>query len=153
MMGLLAVTSVLAANAEAGDISVGGQMAFASRHSQFGLGAQVQIEPVRNFRFAPEFLYFFENNHVKGYNANINLHYVISTGYTTAIYPLAGFSFAHFDYDDYGVGYDEERYGANVGCGFEYCINNNLRFYTEERFQILKNHNQSVTCLGLKYTF
>ena len=45
------------------------------------------------------------------------------------------------------------RCGANVGVGAEYRIQDRLYFYSEERFQIIEDFNQSVTVLGLKYTF
>ena len=40
-----------------------------------------------------------------------------------------------------------------AGLGAQYRINERLHFFTEERFQIMKDFNQSVTALGLKYTF
>jgi|GEM_PF-205909 len=154
---LLALLGALGAQAKSGDISVAGQFGFASHHSLFALGTQVQIEPVNNFRFAPEFLYYFKNNGVSAYNVNVNLHYTIRTSTAFAVYPLAGFSFAHFKYDqshwDWGYKSGEDCYGANIGCGAEYRIQENLSFYSEQRFQIMEDHNQSVTVLGIKYTF
>jgi len=156
MIAVLALTG-LAAHAEAGDISIGGQMMFASKHSLFGLGTQVQIEPVRNFRFAPEAAYYFKNDDVSAYNVNVNLHYLIHTGGSCTIYPLAGFTFAHFKYDDWSYrGHEdggEDCYGANIGIGFDYRIQQHLAFYTEQRFQIMSDHNQSVSMLGIKYIF
>ena len=52
---------------------------------------------------------------------------------------------------DYGGNID--RCGANVGVGAQYRVQERLYFYSEERFQIIENFNQSVTVLGLKYTF
>lgn len=152
-MAILAVATVFGAYAESGDISVGAEFAYASKHSMAGLGAQVQIEPITNWRFAPEFIYYFKNDDISAYNVNVNVHYVIPTSSTFAIYPLVGFTFASYKYD--GIIADEtvNRCGANVGLGAQYQIKERLHFFTEERFQILKNFNQSVTCLGLKYTF
>ena len=79
-----------------------------------------------------------------------DLNYLIRTSSRFAIYPLAGFSYARVTPDGFdGV----NRFGANVGVGAEYTINNRFAFYVEERFQILKDMNQSVTCLGFKYKF
>lgn len=152
-MAILAVATVFGVHAESGDIAVGAQFAYASKHSMAGLGLQVQIEPITNWRFAPEFMYYFKNDNVSAINANINIHYVIPTSPTFAIYPLAGFSFASYKAD--GIIDDEtvNRCGANIGMGAQYQIKERLHFFTEERFQILKDFNQSVTCLGLKYTF
>ena len=150
-MAILAVATVFGAYAESGDIAVGAEFAYASKNSMAGLGLQVQIEPITNWRFAPEFMYYFKNDGVSAYNVNLNFHYVIPTSTTFAIYPLVGFTFASFMPD--GPGDDVNRCGANIGMGAQYQIKERLHFFTEERFQILKDFNQSVTCLGLKYTF
>jgi outer membrane protein X len=150
-MAILAVATVFGAYAESGDIAVGAEFAYASKNSMAGLGLQVQIEPITNWRFAPEFMYYFKNDGVSAYNVNLNFHYVIPTSTTFAIYPMVGFTFASFMPD--GPGDDVNRCGANIGMGAQYQIKERLHFFTEERFQILKDFNQSVTCLGLKYTF
>ena len=150
-MAILAVASIINVHAEQGDVSVGAQFVYASKHSMAGLGAQLQYEPVTNFRIAPEFIYYFENDHLSALNVNVNLHYVIPTSTVFALYPLAGFSYGHYMVD--GLGSDFDRCGANVGLGAQYQIKESLHFYTEQRFQIMKNFNQSVTALGLKYSF
>lgn len=153
LIAIVALATALGASAEAGDISVGGEFAYASKHSMAGLGLQVQIEPITNLRFAPEFMYYFKNDGMSAYNVNLNLHYVIPTSTTFAIYPLAGFSYANFKLD-HMIGDDSvDRCGANIGMGAQYQIKERLHFFTEERFQIMKDWNQSVTVLGLKYTF
>jgi len=139
--------------AEKGDISLGAQFAYASKNSMAGLGIQLQAEPFANVRFAPEFIYYFENDGMSAYNFNVNVHYIIPTSTNFAIYPLAGFTYANFKYDAGYIEGNVDRCGANVGLGAQYRIKENLHFFSEERFQILKDHNQSVTVLGLKYTF
>jgi len=163
LIAVIAITSVLAGHAEAGDVSVAGQVAIGYKHSLFGIGAQVQVEPVRNFRFAPEFLYFFKNNGWSAYNVNVNLHYMLRTSPSFALYPLAGFAYANYKYHygyHTGFGYDytddsetENCYGANVGMGAEYRITPAAAFFIEHRFQVMSDHNQSVTAAGFKYTF
>ena len=44
--------------------------------------------------------------------------------------------------------WDEE-----VDHHIEVSVNKNFAFYIEQRFQILKDMNQGVTCLGVKYKF
>ena len=56
-------------------------------------------------------------------------------------------------HDDGVAGHDIDRCGANVGLGAQYQIKERLYFFSEERFQIMKDFNQSVTVLGLKYKF
>ena len=152
-IALFTVMTVLGASAEAGDFSVAGQFAYASKNSMAGVGAQLQFEAITNWRIAPEFIYYFKNDGLSALNANLNIHYVIPTSTSFAIYPLAGFTYSHFKADLGWVGGDVDRCGANIGMGAQYLIKERLHFFTEERFQILKDFNQSVTVLGLKYTF
>ena len=153
LLALVALATAFGASAEAGDFSIGGQFAYASKNSMAGLGAQLQYEPITNWRIAPEFIYYFENDNLSAFNVNVNIHYVIPTSTTFAIYPLAGFTYANFRAEVMGVSDNEGRCGANIGMGAQDQIKEHLHFFTEERFQILKNWNQSVTFLGLKYTF
>lgn len=154
LLAVVAFMTVLGASAEVGDVSLGVEFAYGSKQSMAALGAQVQYEPIANLRLAPEFIYYFKNDNLSAYNLNFNVHYVIPTSSSFAIYPLAGFTYANFRADYPGGGHDSHgRCGANIGLGAQYRIKERLHFFTEERFQILKNWNQSVTCLGLKYTF
>ena len=149
---LLAFAATMSMSAQKGDFSIGGQFNYASKNSMVGLGVNLEYEFIDNFRIEPEFIYYFENDHLSAFNANLNLHYLIKTGSNFVLYPMAGFSFAHFD--EKGVLADDfDRFGANIGFGAEYRLTNNFRFYSEERIQVLKDWNQSVTSLGVRYKF
>ena len=150
-MAILAIASTINVHAEQGDVSATAQFVYASKHSMAGLGAQLQYEFVTNWRVAPEFIYFFKDDGLSALNVNMNVHYVIPTSTMFAVYPLVGFTYAHYMPD--GPGDNIDRCGANVGMGAQYVLKNRLYFFSEERFQIMKDFNQSVTVLGLKYTF
>ena len=150
-LAILAIVSTINVNAEQGDVSGAAQCVYASKQSMAGLGAQVQYEAIRNFRIAPEFIYFFKDDGLSALNVNLNLHYIIPTSNSVAIYPLVGFTYGHYMPDLKDSSFD--RCGANVGLGAQYRIQERLYFFSEERFQILKDFNQSVTVLGLKYKF
>ena len=152
-MAIVAIAATLNAHAEQGDVSAAAQFVYASKHSMAGLGAQIQYEPITNWRLAPEFIYFFKNDGMSALNANLNIHYVIPTSTTYAIYPLVCFTYGHYTVDVLTGDVSEDHCGANVGMGAQYQIKERLHFFTEERFQIMKDINQSVTVLGLKYTF
>lgn len=150
LVSIVVLFSAVIVNAQKGNISVGGQFNYASKNTMVGLGVNVQYEFVKNVRLEPEFIYYFENDGISILNCNLNFHYLIKPGGHFTLYPIAGVSYARF-MDDFWD--DENRIGANVGFGAEYAINEHFRFYTEERIQILKEWNQSVTCLGIKYKF
>ncbi|MBR4828978.1 MAG: outer membrane beta-barrel protein [Muribaculaceae bacterium] len=147
-MAIIAIAATINAHAEQGDVAAAAQFVYASKNSMAGLGAQMQYEFATNWRVAPEFIYFFKNDGLSALNVNLNAHYVIPTSATFAVYPLVGFSYGHY-VGDFSV----DRCGANIGMGAQYRIQDRLQFFTEERFQIMKDFNQSVTVFGLKYTF
>lgn len=147
-VSIVALICVASLHAQKGDFSIGGQFNYASKNTMVGLGANIQYEFINDFRVSPEFIYYFENDGLSAFNCNLNFHYLIHPGGNFVLYPMVGFSFARF----MGWG-DENRFGANIGFGAEYRLNEHIRFYTEERFQILKDWNQSVTSLGIRYKF
>ena len=143
-------------NEESGDISIAPQFVYATKHSMAGLGLQAQFYATNYLRIAPEFIVFFRNNDRTAYNANLNVHYIIPRG-NFSIYPLAGFSYNRFKIEKKDVDgkWDEkhDRFGANIGVGSEYRINEMLHFFAEERFQLMKDFTQSVTVLGVRIGF
>lgn len=156
-VSIVALICVASLHAQKGDFSIGGQFNYASKNTMVGLGANIQYEFINDFRVSPEFIYYLENDDLSAFNCNLNFHYLIHPGGNFILYPMVGFSFARFhdDYwddeiDDYS---GETRFGANIGFGAEYRLNEHIRFYTEERFQILKDWNQGVTSLGIRYKF
>lgn len=154
LLAAMALSCVLNMNADAGDMAAGMQFSYASKNSMIGLGFNYQIEVVRNLRVQPEFIYYFENKDISDYNVNLNLQYLIPTSSSVRIYPMAGFSYVNFTVRHKALpDTHSDKFGANIGLGFEYMINRNFRFYTEQRFHILKKWNESVTALGLRYAF
>lgn len=137
-------------NAAQGEKAFGAQFNYASKHSMVGLDLNFQYEFLNNVRVEPEFIYYFKSDGIDAYNLNLNFNYLIRTSRSFAIYPLAGFSYARISPE---IGDGVNRFGANVGLGANYTINNHFAFYVEQRFQILKDMNQSVTGLGVKYSF
>lgn len=151
-VAIMAITATIA-KADAGDIVAGLQFNYGSKHTMMGFGANVLIEPVDRFRIAPEFMYYFKNDGISIANVNLNFHYLIRANAGNSFYPILGFSYAKINCDPNYVKYDGDHFGANIGVGYEYRINEHFRFFAEQRFQILKDWNQSVTVLGLRYKF
>ena len=162
LMVLVALSTLLSAQATddqaeaAGDITVAAQFAYATKHSMAGLGLQAQFYALDKLRIAPEFIVFFRNNNRTAYNADVNVHYIIPKG-SFNIYPLVGFAYNRYKIErsDADGKWDEkhDRFGANIGVGTECPINEMLHFFAEERFQLMKDFNQSVTVLGVRIGF
>lgn len=150
LLSIVALLGIFSMQAEKGEKAFGAQFNYASKHSMVGLGLNFHYEFINNVRVEPEFIYYFKSEGINAFNVNLNFNYLIRTSDRFAIYPLAGFSYARITPE---IGGGVNRFGANVGVGAEYTINNRFAFYVEERFQILKDMNQSVTCLGVKYKF
>ena len=158
MAAILALSTLFSAQAETGDVTIVPQVAFATKHAMVGLGAQAQFDVTDNIRVAPDFFYFIRNNNVSAYTCDINVNYLIPKGEKFTIYPLAGFAYTRYKVevkDDEGDKYDEkhDRIGANIGIGAQYQINEPLQLFAEERFQLMKDFNQSVTVVGVRFTF
>lgn len=150
LVSIIAMLGILTMNAAQGEKAFGAQFNYASKHSMVGLGLNFHYEFINNVRVEPEFIYYFKSDGIDAYNLNLNFNYLIRTSRSFAIYPLAGFSYARISPE---IGDGVNRFGANVGLGANYTINNHFAFYVEQRFQILKDMNQSVTGLGVKYSF
>ena len=157
IMAIVALSAVFNAHAEAGDMSIAPQISFATKNSQLGVGAQVQFDIDDHFRLAPDFFFFIKNKGKTAYSADVNLHYLIPKG-SFAIYPLAGFAYHRYKFqkiDEEGEKYDEkhDRIGGNIGIGAQYEIDEMMQLFAEERFQLLKDVNQSVTVVGVRFVF
>ncbi len=155
---IVALTTLLGAQAEPGDVTIVPQLSFATRHAMVGLGAQAQFDLTNEWRIAPDFFYYIRNNDVTAYGADVNVHYMIPRGEKFVIYPLAGLAYMRYKIqkvDDEGDKYDDkhDRIGANIGVGVQYQIKDEMQLFAEERFQLLKDFNQSVTVLGVRFTF
>ena len=158
LMTLVALTALFNAKAETGDVTIVPQIAFATKHAMIGLGAQAQFDITDNIRIAPDVFYFIRNNDVSAYSCDINANYLIPKGDKLTIYPLAGFAYTRYKQemvDENGDKYDDkhDRIGANIGIGSQYQIMEQMQFFAEERFQLMKDFNQSVTVVGLRFTF
>ena len=157
-VAILALTSIFGARAESGDVALAPQFVFATKHAMAGLGLQAQFDVLDNVRVAPEFIFFFKKDNITAYNGNLNVHYLIPKSSTVTVYPLAGFSYTRFKVDfinDKGEADDErhDRIGLNIGAGALYKIQDQIQLFAEERFQLVKDFNQSVTALGVRFIF
>ena len=158
LLTLVTLTAFFNAQAESGDLTIVPQVAFSTKHTMIGLGAQAQIDITENIRISPDFFYFIRNNDVSAYSCDINANYLIPKSDKLIVYPLAGLAYIRYKKeltDANGSKYDDkhDRLGANIGFGSQYRINEELELFAEERFQLLKDFNQSVTVVGLRFTF
>ena len=158
LAALIALSTLFGARADAGDISIAPQLAFATKHTMFGMGLQAQFDLTEKFCLAPEFIFYFKNDNITSYNGNVNLHYLMPLNEKFTFYPLAGVSYARYkaewkEDDGEKVREFHDRVGLNAGAGAEYMINDQMHLFAEERFQWIKDFTQSVTLVGVRFTF
>ena len=158
LVTFISLCTLFGAHAEAGDIAVAPQFAFATKHATAGFGLQAQFDATDNVRVAPEFIFYFKSDNITSYNGNINVHYLIPKSEKVTFYPLAGLSYGRYKIewkDENGEDEKElhDRLGANFGAGAVYKIQEQLDLFAEERFQLMKDFTQSVTVLGVRFTF
>ena len=156
-VAILALTSMFGARAESGDVTLAPQVVFGSKHAMFGMGFQAQFDALDNLRVAPEFIFYFKKDNITAYNGNINVHYLIPRNESFTIYPLAGLSYCRYKVDlvdAEGESYDKkhDRIGLNIGAGAVYEFQDQIHLFAEERFQWIKDFNQAVTVLGVRFT-
>lgn len=65
----------------------------------FGLGFRYQNDLGKNFRFAPNFVYYFNSNDKQGWNLNADFHYLINLENEKAkVYPILGLDIISIEY-------------------------------------------------------
>lgn len=145
----------LFAQDEAGDILLGGGLAYGTEVESLGiqLGGNYRID--EQFRGAVDLIYYFPNEDDFGgdftwFEINANGHYIFTEEDALLAYGLAGLNFASFSYDlgQFGKVSDTEV-GLNIGAGIEYNLD--FAFLYGELKYALSSADQLVLSAGLRF--
>ena len=151
-------------------IGVDGNMAFKSGETRFGPGVKFQYEFVESFRAELGFKYYPKKNLNTGWNANLNLQYVIPVGGGFNVYPIVGAGAFGMSYDDeYEIYIDGHHHSEDVststtafvfggGAGAEYFIGENVKLYLDFIYQYgkkdgVKMVDNPLLTVGIAYAF
>ena len=138
-------------------IQAGGvHLTYGTEIESFGIGVKYQYNITDNIRLEPSMNYFFENHGVDQFDLNANAHYLFPMASNVRVYPLAGLTFARWDFGDVDGGMfssDVTRLGVNLGGGAECDITNNLMLNFELKYQFVSDFDQAVFNIGIAYMF
>ena len=134
--------------AQQGIQAAGVHLTYGTEIESFGIGVKYQYNITDNIRLEPSMNYFFEKNGVDMFDINANAHYLFPLASNIRVYPLAGLTFARWDF-----GKVITRLGVNVGGGTEMDITDNLMLNFELKYQAVSDLDQAVFNIGVAYMF
>ena len=136
--------------AQQGIQAAGVHLTYGTEIESFGIGVKYQYNISNNIRLEPSMNYFFENNGVDQFDLNANVHYLFPMASNVRVYPLAGLTFARWDFG--GIGH-ETRLGVNFGGGAEMDITDKLMLNFEMKYQFVSDLDQAIFNVGIAYMF
>ena len=144
-----AIICVTAAHAEKGDMAAGLNLLYGTEIESLGLGAKYQYDVLDRLRIEGSFNYFFERDHIHGWDLNATAMYLFPLSSNFTLYPLAGPTIANAG----GYGNTTTKFGLNLGGGCEYHINYNWKINLDARYSIVSDIDQAVIGIGAAYKF
>ena len=142
--------------AQQGIQAAGVHLTYGTEIESFGIGVKYQYNISNNIRLEPSMNYFFENNGVDQFDLNANVHYLFPMASNVRVYPLAGLTFARWDFGDrYGGLFSRyvTRLGVNLGGGAEMDITDKLMLNFEMKYQFVSDLDQAIFNVGIAYMF
>ena len=136
--------------AQKGIQAAGVHLTYGTEIESFGIGVKYQYNITDNIRLEPSMNYFFENNGVDQFDLNANVHYLFPMASNVRVYPLAGLTFARWDFGGKG---HETRLGVNFGGGAEMDITDKLMLNFEMKYQFVSDLDQAIFNVGIAYMF
>lgn len=168
--------------AQKGEQKVGLNLNYGTEISNVGLGAKYQYGITDAIRLEGSFDYFFKKDGASLWDINVNAHYLFPFANKFAAYPLVGLTYANCkistdgssdafssseiqDMIDAGIiesasdligessSMSEGRFGANLGAGIQYDVNDTWVINFEVKYQLISDFNQAVFGIGVAYKF
>ncbi len=142
--------STVAAMAEKGDVNVGVNISYPTEQKGFGLGVKGQYGITDHVRGELSWENFFENDGVKEWDLNLDIHYLLSLPANLKLYPLVGLHYSHFNVLDHGKGF----VGFNLGAGIEYALTDSFTWNIQGKYSWSDDDlDQGVISTGIVYHF
>lgn len=165
-IALLLMLTVMAVPASGqvvkGEKSFGPKLGYISKNKSAIAGLFFQYAFSEHFRVAPEIGYVFRHNDLDAFTIDVNAHIPFGfTGEKVAFYPLAGLNYSswnsHFNReafeDSKDVSTRTNRFGANVGAGFELRCSESLKLSIEAKYCLIKSFSSAQIAAGISFVF
>ena len=148
--------------AEKGDKWVGINLNYGvnNKFKNFGVGGKLQYEIRENLRLEGAANYFFKRTvseefgdyGASQWDVNVNVHYLIHIADKMNVYPIIGPTVMTYKVGDnlVGTGY-HTRVGVNIGAGWEYQVNDEIKLNFDFKYQYLKDIDRPVFAIGACY--
>lgn len=142
--------------AEKGEKSVGLIAGYNTKTESGLAGIYFQYQCNSWLRLSPDVQTLFRKNNLSAFHINGNVHYIINIQSNMSLYPLAGVtyqSWRHKAPEGAGDHNNLNRFGVNVGCGYDFNVTSSLKFLIEGKYSFVKDCSSATIALGLGYTF
>ena len=153
---VLALCMAVAANAQKGQMALGGNLNFGidDGYNNVGIGPKFQYNFAEKWRGEASFNYFFEKDNLSQWDINLNVHYIVPIANTKFnFYPLAGLTVLGMKADLGPFGSDSDtNVGFNLGGGFEYYFTEHFKANVEGKLQ-WADDSRGVIAIGAAYVF
>lgn len=153
LFALLAFIGLGVSAHQKGDMAAGVNLGFGTDISSFELGAKFQYGFSDPIRAEVAFNYFFENNLTSMWDIELTGHYLFNVADKFSIYPLVGITYTNVSVSWGGWSASEGRFGANLGAGAEYYINETFAVGLEAKYQLIADFDQAIISVGATYRF
>ena len=164
VLAALAVLTSLGASAQMvrGEKSLGPKLGYVSHNKSAVAGLVFQYALSSKFRLSPEIGCAFRHHNEDALLVDLNLHmpFNIGAGNMVALYPLAGLAFHSWathmvapELDEADVTTHINRFGANLGAGFDLRCSSTLKVNIEAKYTFIKSYSSVVLTAGICYVF
>jgi len=145
-----------------GEKSLGPKVGYISHNKSAVAGLVFQYALSSKFRLSPEIGCAFRHHNEDALLVDLNLHmpFNIGAGNMVDLYPLAGLAFNSWathnvltELDEADVTTHINRFGANLGAGFDLRCSSTMKLNIEAKYTFVKSYSSVVITAGISYVF
>lgn len=149
-----------AAQMQRGEKSLGPKLGYISHNQSAVAGLTFRYALSSRVRLAPEIGCAFRHRNEDALLVDVNVHVPFALGSErVGLYPLAGLSFN--SWSTHGVRRDDEvdvtthtnRFGLNLGAGFDLRCSSTLMIGFEAKYNLVKSYSSAVITASISYIF
>lgn len=149
--------------ARAGETVLGLRAGYNTRSSAPLAGLVFQYRFSEYLRLSPDIDYYFRHNNTDALSIDCNVHipFSLTPANRIALYPFAGLNYTSWNYHNSVIttpGYDDvstrtNRFGINLGGGFEYYATPTLKLSFEAKAALIKSYSSGTFSASIAYVF
>lgn len=143
-----------------GEREFGPKLGYISHNKSALAGLVFRYATSSHLRISPEIGCAFRHHNQEALLIDLNLHFPFGVGgEKVALYPLAGLAFNSWSthmvdaQDAVDVTTHFNRFGANLGAGFDLRCSSTLKLNIEAKYVLVKSYSSAVISAGISYVF